>query len=426
MSSISRSKLIPLYAALAVFFIGGAFFAGVSVGVDSIPAVDQSASVLNKNGAVPVDFAPFWKAWNVLSDKFIAASTTKPIVHDEERVWGAIQGLADSLGDPYTVFLPPKETRMFYENIEGNFQGVGMEVGMRHDILTVIAPLKGTPAEKAGIQSGDKIIQIDTTSTAHLSIDEAVQRIRGEKGTSVKLKLVREDVDEPIEVTVVRDVIEVPTIETEVKSVHANGGKGGSTSPLVGNVYVLRLFSFTGDSTERFRDALRDFSKSGTNKLIIDLRGNPGGFLESAVDIASWFLPSGKIVVRQEGSKSEEDKVWRSKGYDIFTDNLKLVVLVNGGSASASEILAGALSEHGVATVVGTQTFGKGSVQELVEITPDTALKVTVARWLTPNGNSISEQGITPDIVVSMSSEDVKAKRDPQLAKAIEILTKEK
>ncbi|TSC62719.1 MAG: Carboxy-terminal-processing protease [Parcubacteria group bacterium Greene0416_14] len=421
----SRSKLIPLYAALAVFFVGAAFFAGVSVGIDSTPTVDQSASVLNKDGAVSVDFAPFWKAWNVLSEKFVPASTTAPVVDDSARVWGAIEGLAESVGDPYTVFLPPEETRMFFENVEGNFQGVGMEVGIRHDILTVIAPLKGTPAEKAGILPGDKIIQIDDTSTARLSIDEAVQRIRGEKGTSVKLKLVREDVDEPIDVTVIRDVIEVPTIETEVTSVKASDDTDESTSPLVNNVYVLRLFSFTGDSTKRFADALRDFAKSGTNKLIIDLRGNPGGFLESAVDMASWFLPSGKIIVRQEGSKSEEDKVWRSKGYDIFTDNLKLVVLVNGGSASASEILAGALSEHGAATVVGTQTFGKGSVQELVEITPDTALKVTVARWLTPNGKSISEEGITPDVVVSMSSEDIKAKKDPQLAKAIEILTKE-
>ena len=423
MESSTRARLVPLYAVVTVFLTGAAFAAGVSVGTNHIPSV-EAVDLQNKiSDATTADFEPFWKAWTVLNEKFVSASTTAPIATDKDRVWGAIEGLTASLKDPYTVFLPPKEAKMFYESIDGNFTGVGMEVGMRHEILTVIAPLKGTPADRAGIMPGDKILQIDNTTTAHLSIDEAVQRIRGEKGTMVKLTLFREGVDEPIEVKVVRDVIKVPTIETEVKHADAKN-KGGSSSPLVGDVYVLHLFSFTGDSTESFHKALQDFAQSGTNKLVVDLRGNPGGFLEASVDIASWFLPEGKIVVQQKGSRSEEDKVWRSKGYRIFDDTLKIVVLVNGGSASASEILAGALSEHHVATVIGTQTFGKGSVQELVEITPDTALKVTVARWFTPNGISISEAGITPDIIVPMTAEDVKAGKDPQLAKAIEVLNK--
>ncbi len=424
MQKHSSSRMLPLYAAITVVLAGVSFIAGVSVGMERTPEISK-VTLANKDVNAPsVDFSAFWKTWNTLNEKFVSASTTKPTVDDQERVWGAIEGLAHSLGDPYTVFLSPKEKKMFYENIEGNFTGVGMEVGMRHEVLTVIAPLKGTPAYRAGIQPGDKIVQIDDTTTANLSIDEAVQRIRGEKGTKVKLKLVREDVDEPIDIDVIREIIEVPTLETEVKTAKKDEKTGEKTSPLVDNVYVLRLFSFTGDSVDRFRTALQDFAKSGTNKLIIDLRGNPGGFLEGAVDMASWFVPSGKVIVRQEGSRSEEEKVWRSKGYDLHVNDIKLAILVNGGSASASEIFAGALSEHGVAKVIGTQTFGKGSVQELVEITPDTALKVTIARWLTPNGKSISEAGITPDIIIKMTGEDLKAGKDPQLAKAIEVLSK--
>lgn len=426
MSVFSSPRQLQLYAAVTVLVAGAGFAAGVSFGSDRTSVIDHVA-VQNKVSEVSTgDFSPFWKTWILLNEKFVPASTTVSFTDDQGRIYGAIEGLVESLNDPYTVFLPPEQTKMFYESINGNFSGVGMEVGMRHDLLTVIAPLRGTPAERAGILPGDKIIQIDNTSTANLSIDEAVQRIRGEKGTEVKLTLLREDVDEPIEVSVKRDVIEIPTLETEIKTAKSNSGNGDSKSPLVGDVYVLRLFSFTGDSVERFSEALHDFAKSGTNKLVIDLRGNPGGFLEASVDMASWFLPSGKIVVKQEGSRSEEDKIWRSQGYDIGVRDLKLVILVNGGSASASEIFAGALSEHGIATVIGTQTFGKGSVQELIEITPDTALKITIARWLTPNGKSISDGGITPDVVVPITAENIKEKKDPQLDKAIEILNAKK
>lgn len=416
----------PLYAAMILVLILGFFVLGIMIGEKRQPAhvgVAGIAGKIGSEGVAGTDFEVFWKTWNVLNEKFVPASTTAPVVNTEDRVWGAIKGLAASLNDPYTVFLPPEEAKLFFENINGNFEGVGMEVGMRHEILTVIAPLKGMPAEKAGVRAGDKIVQINGTITTNLSIDKAVLMIRGKKGTAVKLTLIRENADKPVEVSIVRDVIEVPTIETEVKTHATKGGGTDHTSALLSNIYVLRLFSFTGDSVNDFRKSLRSFIESGTNKLVIDLRGNPGGYLEAAVDMASWFLPSGKVVVRQAGSKVEEDKIWRSKGYDVFHKNLKLVILIDGGSASASEILAGALSEHGVATLVGTKTFGKGSVQELVEITPDTALKVTTARWLTPNGLSISDAGITPDVVVEVTAEDLKAGRDPQLDAAIEILT---
>ncbi len=406
---------------LGVMVAGASFVVGVAFGRVGVLPQERVTGVENlENEAVTqnVDFAPFWEAWNVINDRYV----TNEAVPSQEKVWGAIQGLANSLGDPYTVFLPPQELEAFETEISGNFEGVGMEVGLRDGVLTVIAPLKGTPAFRAGILSGDKIIRIDNELTNQFTIDEAVQKIRGKQGTVVKLTILRDGEDEPIEISVVRGVIDIPTVETEVKTV-----PGGGTVEGVGNIrddgiFIIRLFNFSAVSPNLFRDALRQFVLSGSDKLILDLRGNPGGYLEAAVDIASWFLPPGEVVVREDFGGARKEEVIRSKGYDIFNDSLKFVILIDGGSASASEILAGALREYKKATLVGTQTFGKGSVQELVKITPDTSLKITIARWLTPEGVSISEKGITPDVVVPMTSADRDAGADPQLEKAVEIL----
>ncbi|OHA15343.1 MAG: hypothetical protein A3G52_00025 [Candidatus Taylorbacteria bacterium RIFCSPLOWO2_12_FULL_43_20] len=391
----------------SIILVGAAFFGGVYIGYES----KTNASgffLLNKGDSQATstnafDFSPFWKAWSVIEDKYIEPDK----VADQAKVWGAIEGLAKSLGDPYTVFLPPVENKAFEEEISGNFEGVGMEVGIRDDILTVIAPIKGNPAEKAGIKSGDQIIKIDEKISADLSVDEAVKLIRGPKGSDVKLTIRRESRDSLLEFTLTRDVITIPTIDNELRD---------------DGVYVIRLYNFSAVSTGLFREALNDFLKSGSNKLIFDLRGNPGGYLEASVDIASWFLPKGKVVVREDFGGKREENVYRSRGNNIIKDNLKMVVLVDGGSASASEILAGALSEHGVATLVGTKTFGKGSVQELVKITDDTSLKVTIAKWLTPNGKSISDGGLIPDYEVEITEEDVEKLRDSQMEKAVEIL----
>jgi carboxyl-terminal processing protease len=189
-------------------------------------------------------------------------------------------------------------------------------------------------------------------------------------------------------------------------------------------VFVISLYSFSANSTKLFRNALEEFANSGSSRLVLDLRGNPGGYLEAAIDMASWFLPSGDVVVSEDFGKNGEPLIHRSRGYDVFTDKLKMVVLVDGGSASASEILAGALRDNGKATLVGETTYGKGSVQEVVNLTNDTALKITIAKWFTPKGISISEEGITPDIQVPFTEEDAKAKRDPQLDRAVEFLKK--
>jgi carboxyl-terminal processing protease len=404
MENTTRGKKITLAIAL-IFALGSFFFAGAMIGFNARPSIEKIKSIANKESATitDADFAPFWTAWNILNEKSIFAATTT----DQKKVYGAIAGLAASYGDPYTSFFSPTEATLFQSEISGDFEGVGMEIGKKENILTVIAPLKNSPAEKTGIHSGDKILKIDGETTADMETDEAVMRIRGKGGTTVKLTIFREGEKEPLDISVVRAAIEIPTIETEKREDH---------------IFVIRLFSFTAKSPELFRGALREFVASGDDKLLLDLRGNPGGYLEAAVDMASWFLPAGVVVVKEDFGGKNEDRVHRSRGYNIFNKNLKFVILVDGGSASASEILAGALSEHRVAKLVGDKTFGKGSVQEAVPLTEDTFLKITVARWLTPNGKSINENGLEPEFKVKVTKEDIDKKRDAQLEKAVKVL----
>ena len=409
--TIPEMEFVRRHAALLVLGViiaVGFFNLGFNAGERSLP--ETIAGIKNQVEGKPddVDFAPFWKAWNLINEKYVPASTTAQKVDSQERVWGAIQGLTGSLGDPYTVFFPPVESALFESDIRGNFEGVGMEVVAKDGAVTVIAPLKNSPASRAGIMAGDRIAKIGNKETSNLSTEDAVLIIRGPKGTRVTLTIFRNGKKEPFDIEVVRDVIDIPTIDTKT---------------LPGGIFVIELYSFSAQSPNLFRAALREFVLSGNNKLILDLRGNPGGYLEAAIDMASWFLPPSKVIVREDFGPSREGKVYRSKGYDIFSETLKFVILVDRGSASASEILAGALAEHGRAVLVGDKTFGKGSVQELVGITSKTSLKITIARWLTPNGLSISQEGIEPQFTIKYSTADREAGRDPQLAKAIEILT---
>lgn len=407
---------------VTIFILG--LYIGFNLNSERVKPPD---SLINTENTIvsETDFSPFWKAWQILDEKFVptkiststTALATTSIIQD--RVWGAIIGLTNSLGDPYTVFFPPEESKSFETEISGNFEGVGMEIGIKDEVITVVAPLKGNPAQKAGVLAGDKIISIDEQSTMNISVDKAVKLIRGKVGTKVKITIVREGKKEPLDFTIVREVINIPTVDTEIKGGKIAGGNGGK---IIDGVFIIRLYNFYSASPNLFRDALREFITSGSDKLILDLRGNPGGYLEASVDMASWFLPIGKIIVSEDFGKNATPQIYRSKGYNIFNKNLKMVVLVDGGSASASEILAGALKEHGIAKLVGTRTFGKGSVQEVVKITPDTSLKVTIARWLTPLGNSISENGLTPDYEVKLTQEEFLKGKDAQTDKAIEVL----
>ncbi|NVN97202.1 S41 family peptidase [Candidatus Nomurabacteria bacterium] len=394
-----------LYIVVSLILLVLIFGLGIYLGYSHRPEVDKVVTVTNKNPnfETTADFAPFWKAWNILKDKSIYSDKIK----DQDRVWGAITGLAGATGDPYTTFFNPEDNKMFKDEIKGSFSGIGAEIGMKDKILTIISPIKGSPAAKAGIKSGDKILKINKVSTTDVSIDEAINLIRGEKGTPVTLNIFRGGENETRDITVVRDTIEIPTIDTEARS---------------DGIFVIKFYSFSENSDTLFANALQEFQKSGSHKLILDLRGNPGGYLSAAVNIGSWFIDEGKVIVSEDFGISRKPVIYRSHGPKLFTDKLEFVVLVDGGSASASEILAGALKEHGIATVVGEKTFGKGSVQELVDIPPETSLKVTVAKWLTPNGISISQAGLEPNIKVDLTVKDFEAKRDPQMDKAVEIL----
>ena len=393
--------IFPLVLVSSGIFISGAYF-----GYSQRPAVEKVKILFNKETQKPaeVDFSPFWQAWNLLEEKYV----DKEELNSQEMLWGAISGLAGSLKDPYTVFFPPEEKKIFESEVKGNFEGVGMEIGMRNNVLTVIAPLKNTPAYRAGLKAGDKILKINDTLTSNLTVEEAIRLIRGPKGTEVKLLISREDEKEPMEIAVIREVINIPTLETEIKP---------------GNIFVIKLYNFSENSPLVFRNALREMIESKSDKLVIDLRNNPGGYLEAAVDMATWFLPMGKVVAREKFASGEEE-FYRSRGYDVFGDNFRMAILINQGSASASEILAGALKEYGRAVLVGEKTFGKGSVQELVPVTDSTSLKITIASWLTPNGQSISKEGLEPDFEVKFSKEDSEAGRDPQMEKAVELLNK--
>ena len=398
---IKDKKLVLLLIGLpAVIF---AFFIGLYVGEGHSTVSPDTSSLTDSSFVTSDQFAPFWKAWSILNEKYVAAASTTP----QQKVWGAIQGLAQSYGDPYTVFFPPVESKSFQEDITGNFEGVGMEIGIKDKQLQVVAPIKGSPAEKAGVKSGDYILKIGDKSTTDMPVDDAVKLIRGPKGTSITVNFYTPGANKPVDKVLMRDTINIPTLDTATKP---------------GGIFVIHLYSFTADSADLFRAALRDFVTSGDHKLILDLRGNPGGYLDAAWDMASWFLPAGKIVVTEDFGAKAPAQVYRSKGYNIFDKNLDMLILVDNGSASAAEILAGALKEQGVAKLVGIKTFGKGSVQELIPITADTSLKVTVARWLTPSGHNLSHDGLDPDYNVPVTDKDIAAKNDPQMNKALELL----
>jgi carboxyl-terminal processing protease len=393
-----KNKYIP-YSAIGLVVLIAVFCIGYYAGKDR--AYTAHANLDDTNDVTVDQFSTFWKAWDILNEKDINSTSTSA----QDKIWGAIEGLANSYNDPYTVFFPPSEAKMFQDDITGDFGGVGMEIGVKDSDLVVISALKGTPASLAGVKSGDIILAIDGTSTQGMPVDQAVDLIRGPKGSVVSITFLPANGTEQIVRKITRDIINIPTIDTE---------------KLPGGIFDIKLYSFTSDSPDLFRNALRDFVLSGDHKLILDLRGNPGGYLDAAWDMASYFLPAGKTIVTEDFGTKGAPNVFRSKGYDVFNSNLRMLILVDDGSASASEILAGALSEQGVAKLVGQKTFGKGVVQELIPITDDTSLKVTVARWLTPDGHNLSHDGLDPDYPVDAASST--PTNDLVQNKAIELL----
>ncbi|PIS30637.1 MAG: peptidase S41 [Candidatus Portnoybacteria bacterium CG08_land_8_20_14_0_20_40_83] len=399
-----RRKFIS--SVIIVILLAGSFYGGFWYGKNSRPSIEKVSGVFNKETGKPdsIDFSLFWDSWTQIEEKFVNRSA----LDYQKMVYGAIDGMVKSLGDPYTAFFPPVESKKFSEDIKGSFDGIGAEIGMRKDILIVISPLEGSPAKKAGLLAGDQILKIDDKATADLNVDEAVNLIRGSKGTQVTLAILREGWSDTKDYKITRDVINVPILKYEIKDI---GGK---------KIAYIQLYEFTENAANEFTKKVNEILNSNAQGIVLDLRGNPGGYLEVAVDIASWFVDGGKLVVSEDfgnGNKNEHT----SYGYKKLA-TYPTVVLIDQGSASASEILAGALRDDNGIKLVGEKSFGKGSVQELENLRGGTSLKVTVAKWLTPSGHSIMEQGLEPDIQVGRTQEDVDAGRDPQLDKALEML----
>jgi carboxyl-terminal processing protease len=391
----------------SIVLVAAVFFGGVYIGYGNQPAFAKVTDLVHASDPTvsTADFEAFWKAWKLVNDNFAPGKDKTTPVSAQDRVYGAIQGMVAAYGDPYTTFFPPAQNNQFQAQIAGSFSGIGIQIGEKNDVLTIIAPLKGSPAEKAGILPGDKIAKINDTTTSNMTVDQAVAIIQGKIGTVVTLTIVRDGVAAPIVVPITRQTIDLPTVDTEMKG---------------NDVFVIHLYSFSANSATLFKAAMDKYLASGDHRLIIDLRGNPGGYLEAAVQIGSEFIPKDKLIVSEIGKDPKNVTMHNSTGPVLFPAGDKLIILADQGSASAAEILAGALSQQGIGVLVGQQTFGKGSVQQVISVTNDTALKVTVAHWYTPDGTNISAKGLTPKILIPFDSKD---KNDTQLQKAIDLFS---
>lgn len=360
---------------------------------------------LGSGDSSDIDFDLYGEVWDAVKKYHINNGT----LSDSDLFYGSLKGIIDSLDDPYSTFFDPEQAKQFTEDISGKFEGVGIHIGERDDRLTVIAPLKGSPAEKSGILAGDNIFSIDGFDTTGISIDEAVMRIRGEKGTNVTLTIYREGLDDLKDIIVTRDTIVITSVSWE-KLVTKNKG----------NYFILKLSSFNDGSYEELNTALLAILKENPSGIVLDLRNNPGGLLDLAIRVSSLWIEDG-VIVTESFSDGRVNKSW-ADGMAVL-EKIPTVVLINQGSASASEIVAGALQDYNKALILGTQSFGKGSVQSVFDFNDGSAAKITIAKWLTPKNREIENKGITPDILVPLNFEDFNAGRDPQLDKAIEMIT---
>ena len=402
---ISQKTLLTALAAIVLIagLLLGSFTFGFRLGEEHPKTlIIKNVSNIEEGKPPPVDFSVFWQAWELIDETYLKADG----VGAPERVYGAIKGLLGSLNDPYSDFFNPEDNKKFQEDIRGNFSGIGAEIGLRDDALVIVAPLKGTPAMRAGLKGGDKILKINDMSTEGIKVDRAVVLIRGPKDTTVALLILREGWEKPQEFQITRDEIVIPTLEWETKE---------------GNIAHLKLYSFNFNAPYFFARAAVEIRNSEAKGILLDLRGNPGGYLESAVEIAGWFLPVNTFVVGEEGRVGTARKEFKTDGPGLLKE-IPLVVLMNEASASASEILAGALRDHRKVALIGEKTFGKGTVQELKMLKDNSSLKLTVAHWVLPSGKILEGEGLIPDHEIKISEEDTKNNRDPQYEKALEVL----
>lgn len=382
----------------------------------------KSIEIINKE--VPsdkgLDFSLFWETWQRLEEKFI----DKEKIKYQEMVYGAIKGMVKSLGDPYTVFLAPSEKKRFDEDLNGSFGGVGIELGFKDSYLAVIAPLQGMPAEKAGIKAGDLILHLKDEikgvdeSTQDITLPEAVEKIRGPEGTEIILTVLHEGETQPVEVRVMRDTINVPSVKVSFGRLEQGKWQEKDEGEVTAFLQLWRFGENTDEDWDRSIWQIQEINAQGRlGGIILDVRNNPGGYLMQAVNLASEFLEEG-VVVKQEDAAGEEKSFSITRRGRLL--QMPLVVLINKGSASASEILAGALRVHERAKLVGEQTFGKGSIQTAEDLKGGAAIHITNARWLLPNDVCIEEEGLKPDYEIQDNKE---TEADEQLMRAVEVLT---
>lgn len=391
------------------FLLAIVFFLGMQFGRSDLSEPKNLLKVFSESGreSAPqeVNWALLWDTIDLINEKYVDRPADL-----QKILYGAVSGAVAALGDQYSVFLPPKEAEDFKAELKGNFDGIGAEIAVKNQQLVIVAPLDDSPAMKAGLKAGDFILKIDGVDTQGLSVEEAVDKIRGAAGSEVNLTVFRKGETKTRDFKITRAKIEVRSLSHEIRE--TNGKKIG----------FVKLRRFGEDTTGQFEAAINEFLLKGIDGLIIDERNNPGGYLETAVQMASNWLDKGQVVVIQKFGDTTEDK-FEAKGNNRLK-GIPTVIIVNGGSASASEILAGALRDHGLAKLVGEQSFGKGSVQELIDLRDKAQVKLTIAKWLTPSGHDLNKAGLEPDEKVGLTDEDFNADRDPQLDKAIELLTK--
>ena len=400
MTALNKFQKYVIYTLIlsSVFFVG--FYAGKQ-GLDAkFVRKDFKVEITRKDPpAKEIDFALFWEVWDEVSRNYLE----KP-VDSKAMMYGAIQGMVSSLGDPYTSFLPPSENKDAEDSLNGTYEGIGAELGFKEEQIVVVSPFDGSPAKEAGIRPGDVIIKIGEESTFGMDLTEAVKKIRGAAGTTVNLTIGRDGTKEPFNVVIKRGRITVDSVKWE------NKGDG---------IAYIRVSRFGEDTNRLWEQSVKEINVQmpELNAVVLDLRGNPGGYLDSAIYLAGEFFKDKPVIYEENSAGKQEDRVTTRVGSFI---GLPVVVLIDGGSASASEILAAAVRDNADAILIGEKSFGKGTIQDVVEFPDGSGVHITIAKWLTPSKEWVHKKGITPDETVEISDEDIKNDKDPQLEKALE------
>ncbi len=397
--TIMQKAKLP-YLLIAVFSALVLFGLGFGIGSGRLTVGNLKKNAQTSSSSSKLDFSEVEEVYNTLNDEFDGT------LDNEKAIEGIKQGLANATGDQYTEYFNPEGAKEFQDSLQGEFTGIGAELGKEEKNIVVIAPIAGFPADKAGILPKDVIVEIDGKPVFDITTSEAVKLIRGPKDTSVKLRVIR-DGKEDLTFDIVRDTIKTPSVEWNVRE---------------DGIGYIKISRFSEDTADLSRKAAAEFSSKKVKGIVLDLRNDPGGELGSSIEVASLWIPEGKtVLLEKRGGKTIKD--YKAQGGNVLS-GIPTVALINGGSASASEILAGALRDQNQATLLGEKSYGKGSVQRIIQLKDGGLLKVTIARWFTPNDKNIDKEGLEPDTKVERSVEDIKAKRDPQLDAAIQKLSK--